>query len=112
MAALHIRTAAKLCHSGFNQSKTQQALVESFLGHHEEAVDLLKTLLRSPAVFSLMGRIQFKAKRHEDAVGSFRQAIALVVSPVVQWNIKCCSQLLSAIKILCRQLMYNSCCPH
>ena len=83
MAALHIQTAAKLCHTGFNQSKTQQALVESFLGHHAEAVDLLKTLLRSPAVFSLMGRIQFKAKRYEDAVRSFRQAIALVVSPVV-----------------------------
>ena len=59
MAAHHICTAAKLCHSGFNQSKT---LVESFLGYHAEAVDLLKTLLRSPAVFSLMGKIQFKAK--------------------------------------------------
>ena len=88
MAALHIRTAAKLCHSGFNQSKTQQALVESFLGHHAEAVTLLKTLLRSPAVFSLMGRIQFKAKLYEDAVGSFRQAIALVVSFVMRyWSV-------------------------
>ena len=83
MAALHIRTAAKLCHSGFNQSKMQQALVESFLGHHTEAVALLRTLLRSPAVFSLMGKIQFKARQYEDAVGSFRQAIALVVSTVV-----------------------------
>ena len=83
MAALHIQTAAKLCHSGFNQAKTQQALVESFLGHHAEAVALLKTLLRSPAVFSLMGKIQFKAKLYEDAVSSFRQAIALVVSSVL-----------------------------
>ena len=83
MASLHIRTAAKLCHSGFNQSKTQQALVESFLGHHEEAVALLKTMLRSPAVFSLMGKIQFKAKCYEEAVGSFRQAIALVVRTIL-----------------------------
>ena len=80
MAALHIRTAAKLCYSGFNQSKTQQALVESFLGNHTEAVALLRTLLRSPAVFSLMGKIQYKAKLYDDAVGSFRQAITLVVS--------------------------------
>ena len=83
MAAHHIHTAAKLCHSGFNQSKTQQALVESFLGHHAEAMDLLKTLLRSPAVFSLMGKIQFKARLYDDAVGSFRQAIALVVSSLM-----------------------------
>ena len=83
MASLHIRTAAKLCHSSFNQSKTQQALVESFLGHHEEAVALLKTMLRSPAVFSLMGKIQFKAKLYEEAVGSFRQAIALVVRTIL-----------------------------
>ena len=80
MAAELIRTAAKLCHSGFDQSKTQQALVESFLDNHSEAVALLRTMLRSPAVFTLMGKIQYKAKLFDDAAGSFRQAIALVVS--------------------------------
>ena len=74
--------AAKLCHSGFNQSKTQQALVESFLGNHSAAVALLKTLLRSPSVFTLMGKIQYKAKLFDEAAASFREAIALVVSSV------------------------------
>ena len=80
MASQLIRTAAKLRHSGFNQSKTQQALVESFLGNHAQGVALLKTLLRSPSVFMLMGKIQFKAKLFDEAAESFRQAIALVVS--------------------------------
>ena len=43
MAAMHIRTAAKLS-TGFERSKTQRALVESFLGHHEEVCVLLLLL--------------------------------------------------------------------
>lgn len=93
MAAQLIKTAAKLCHSGFNQSKTQQALVESFLGNHSEAVSILKTMLRSPSVFMLMGKIQFKAKLFDEAAASFREAIALVVSPLrVCGKSKLCSK--------------------
>ena len=35
LAALHVKIAAKLT-TGFNQSKTQRALVEAFLGNHQQ----------------------------------------------------------------------------
>jgi hypothetical protein len=35
LAALHVRTAAKLT-TGFNQAKTQRALVDAFLGNHQQ----------------------------------------------------------------------------
>ena len=35
LAALQVKIAAKLT-TGFNQSKTQRALVEAFLGNHQQ----------------------------------------------------------------------------
>ena len=38
LAALHVKIAAKLA-TGFNQSKAQRALVEAFLGNHQQVTN-------------------------------------------------------------------------
>ena len=145
MAALHVKIAAKLS-TGFNQSKTQRALVEAFLGNHQQvccmcctllctksgcgppythhlslapreamleepfqlfyslqqmtflvlevgmecttnfmmfllnqAITLLREMPVSSEVYSLMGKIQFKARMFPGAAESFKKSIDLKV---------------------------------
>ena len=77
LAALHIKTASKLT-TGFNQEKMQKALVEAFLGNHQQAITLLRGLSKTPGVYSLLGKVQFKAKMFAGASDSFRQSISLM----------------------------------
>ena len=44
LASLHIRIAAKLS-TGFDRSKAQRALVESFLGNHKQVIKLYRILV-------------------------------------------------------------------
>ena len=43
LASLHVKIASKLT-TGFNQAKTQKALVEAFLGNHQQVFKLQKVV--------------------------------------------------------------------
>lgn len=63
MATMQVKVAAKLV-TGFNQSKTQRALVEAFLGNHQQVTWPAIFLLDLPGQFVL-----FKDHKNESAVG-------------------------------------------
>uniref|UniRef100_A0A669PR57 Tetratricopeptide repeat domain 6 n=1 Tax=Phasianus colchicus TaxID=9054 RepID=A0A669PR57_PHACC len=61
----------------------QQALIQSFCQNHSKAIECLHeaaTTQPEPSVFVLLGKIQMKAEKTEDAVGSFKQAINLLMT--------------------------------
>ncbi|XP_064400384.1 uncharacterized protein LOC135346636 isoform X3 [Halichondria panicea] len=76
LASLHISIAAKLS-TGFDQEKSQRALVDSFLGNYEQAIILLQGIPKTPEIYSMLGRIQFKAKEFIGSADSLKQAIYL-----------------------------------
>ncbi|XP_057307156.1 uncharacterized protein LOC130645247 isoform X1 [Hydractinia symbiolongicarpus] len=70
-------------------SPTQQAVVEAFLGNFERAIGLLEVAIKSQPITPLhilLGKTKMKAKRYQDAIESFQQALD-IMKP---WNPKQC----------------------
>ncbi|OXB66807.1 hypothetical protein ASZ78_003509 [Callipepla squamata] len=61
----------------------QYALIQSFCQNHSKATECLREAATShpePSMFVLLGKIQMKAGKTEDAVGSFKQAVNLLMT--------------------------------
>lgn len=72
-----IKTASKLG-SGVGSSPAQQSLVHSFLGEHEQAISKLQSQVKghtSIPLYTVLGKVQLKARLFDEAVESFREAI-------------------------------------
>ncbi|XP_031449081.1 tetratricopeptide repeat protein 6 [Phasianus colchicus] len=81
LASLCIHQLAKMNEVSFQP--VQQALIQSFCQNHSKAIECLHeaaTTQPEPSVFVLLGKIQMKAEKTEDAVGSFKQAINLLMT--------------------------------
>uniref|UniRef100_UPI00398E5DDC uncharacterized protein ttc6 isoform X3 n=1 Tax=Pristiophorus japonicus TaxID=55135 RepID=UPI00398E5DDC len=60
-----------------DSSPVQQATVQSFLKNYDKAIDSLATLEKTAPLIILLGKIQMKADRHEEALISFQEALDL-----------------------------------
>ncbi|XP_048805248.1 tetratricopeptide repeat protein 6 isoform X2 [Lagopus muta] len=83
LASLCIHQLAKMNEVSFQVQPVQQALIQSFCQNHSKAIEYLReaaTTQPEPSVFVLLGKMQMKAEKIEDAVGSFKQAINLLMT--------------------------------
>ncbi|XP_042670912.1 tetratricopeptide repeat protein 6 isoform X2 [Centrocercus urophasianus] len=83
LASLCIHQLAKMNEVSFQIQPVQQALIQSFCQNHSKAIECLReaaTTQPEPSMFVLLGKMQMKAEKIEDAVGSFKQAINLLMT--------------------------------
>ncbi|XP_040528610.1 tetratricopeptide repeat protein 6 isoform X1 [Gallus gallus] len=83
LASLCIHQLAEMSEESLQAQPVQQALIQSFCQNHSKAMECLHaaaTTHPEPSVFVLLGKIQMKAEKTEDAVGSFKQAINLLMT--------------------------------
>ncbi|OXB83948.1 UNVERIFIED_CONTAM: hypothetical protein H355_009432 [Colinus virginianus] len=67
----------------YKAQPVQYALIQSFCQNHSKAIECLREAATShpePSMFVLLGKIQMKAGKTEDAVGSFKQAVNLLMT--------------------------------
>ena len=79
---MYYRTASKL-DSGVGSSPDQKALVHSFLGEHQEAIDKLQSGVRGRSnahLRTVLGKVQLRARMFTEAAASFREALKYHVS--------------------------------
>uniref|UniRef100_A0A8C2U8Q2 Tetratricopeptide repeat domain 6 n=1 Tax=Coturnix japonica TaxID=93934 RepID=A0A8C2U8Q2_COTJA len=83
LASLCIHQIAKMNEVSLEFQPVQQALIQSFCQNHSEAIECLRkaaTTQPEPSMFVLLGKIQMKAAKTEDAVESFKKAINLLMT--------------------------------
>ncbi|XP_021257944.1 tetratricopeptide repeat protein 6 isoform X3 [Numida meleagris] len=83
LASLCIHQLAKMNEESFKSQPVQQALIQLFCQNHNKAIECLCEAAAThpePSMFVLLGKTQMKAEKTEDAVGSFKQAINLLMT--------------------------------
>uniref|UniRef100_G1K951 Tetratricopeptide repeat domain 6 n=1 Tax=Anolis carolinensis TaxID=28377 RepID=G1K951_ANOCA len=81
LASFCIHQVAEMDKGFFECSLVQEALVQSFCQNHNKAIECAQAAAKKqpePPMFVLLGKIQMKAKKHKDAVVSFKQALKLL----------------------------------
>nr|XP_034964906.1 tetratricopeptide repeat protein 6 isoform X2 [Zootoca vivipara] len=81
LAGFCIHQVAEMGQGPLECSLVQEALVQSFCQNHNKAIACaLAASENQPdcSMFVLLGKIQMKAKKHKDAVASFKQALKLL----------------------------------
>ncbi|XP_062974543.1 tetratricopeptide repeat protein 6 [Elgaria multicarinata webbii] len=81
LASFCIHQVAEMDEGSLECSLVQEALVHSFCQNHKKAIECAFEVTKKqpePAMFVLLGKIQMKAKKHKDAVASFKQALKLL----------------------------------
>ncbi|XP_048339434.1 tetratricopeptide repeat protein 6-like [Sphaerodactylus townsendi] len=82
LAHFCLRQVAEMGQGSFECSIVQEALVQSFCQNHNRAIECALTATKKqpePSTFVLLGKIQMKAKKHKDAVASFKEALKLLM---------------------------------
>ncbi|KAJ6655643.1 hypothetical protein lerEdw1_004879 [Lerista edwardsae] len=81
LASFCIRQVAQIGEGSFECSLVQAALVHSFCGNHNKAIECALEAARQqpdPPMYLLLGRLQMKAKKHKDAIASFKLALKIL----------------------------------
>nr|XP_056707723.1 tetratricopeptide repeat protein 6 [Euleptes europaea] len=81
LASFCIHQVAEMGQGSFECSIVQEALVQSFCQNHSKAIECALTATKKqpdPSTFVLLGKIQMKAKKHKDALASFKEALRLL----------------------------------
>uniref|UniRef100_A0ABM5FAT0 Tetratricopeptide repeat protein 6 isoform X2 n=1 Tax=Pogona vitticeps TaxID=103695 RepID=A0ABM5FAT0_9SAUR len=81
LASFCIYQVAKVDQGSLECSLVQEALVQSFCQNHNKAIECALSVTKQepePAMFVLLGKIQMKARKHKDAIASFKQALKLL----------------------------------
>uniref|UniRef100_A0A672TPL1 Tetratricopeptide repeat domain 6 n=1 Tax=Strigops habroptila TaxID=2489341 RepID=A0A672TPL1_STRHB len=81
LASLCIHQLAEMHEESFASQPVQQALIQSFCQNHNKAIECLLEATATqpePSMFIILGKIQMKAKKTEDAEISFKKAMKLL----------------------------------
>ncbi|KFO84213.1 Tetratricopeptide repeat protein 6, partial [Buceros rhinoceros silvestris] len=83
LASLCIHQLAEMDEESFKSQPVQQALILSFCQNHNKAIECLTEATETqpePSMFVVLGKIQMKAKKTQDAVKSFKNAMKLLMT--------------------------------